>query len=120
MVTSNSSEYNLDPDCPLRQLLGLIGDKWTPPVLYLLSLGVQRYSDFQRHIPGISKKMLTQTLRALEADGIVERTVYPVVPPKVEYRLTPFGETLIEPVAALATWAKNHRESLQKIYKRRY
>ncbi|MBD2343098.1 winged helix-turn-helix transcriptional regulator [Anabaena subtropica] len=108
----------LAADCPMRQMLDLVGDKWTPPVLYLLSSGTKRYTEFQRQIPGVSKKMLTQTLRRLESAGVVQRTVYPVVPPKVEYKLTPFGEKLIEPIAALADWAWQHQEELKLVYER--
>ncbi|MFS0520096.1 winged helix-turn-helix transcriptional regulator [Nostoc sp. UIC 10607] len=105
-------------NCPMRQMLDLVGDKWTPPVLYLLSSGTKRYTDFQRQIPGISKKMLTQTLRRLESAGVVNRTVYPIVPPKVEYNLTPFGEKLIEPIAGLAEWAWQHQEELKLVSER--
>lgn len=119
MVPKNDNQLLLSKDCPVRQILDLVGDKWTPPVLYVLRSGIRRYSDFQRLIPGVSKKMLTQTLRQLESDGIVERTVYPVVPPKVEYKLTPFGEQLIEPIALFADWAWQHQEELRVIYKRR-
>ncbi|MBD2163548.1 helix-turn-helix transcriptional regulator [Calothrix sp. FACHB-156] len=109
----------LSADCPMRHMLDLVGDKWTPPILYLLSSGTQRYTDFQRQIPGISKKMLTQTLRRLESAGVVNRTVYPIVPPKVEYNLTSFGEKLIEPIAGLAEWAWQHQEELRLIYQMR-
>ncbi|MEA5565356.1 helix-turn-helix domain-containing protein [Anabaena sp. UHCC 0399] len=108
----------LSADCPIRQMLDLVGDKWTPPILYLLSSGTKRYTDFQRQIPKISKKMLTQTLRRLESAGVVNRTVYPIVPPKVEYNLTPFGEKLIEPIAGLAEWAWQHQEELKLVYER--
>ncbi|MFQ4141432.1 helix-turn-helix domain-containing protein [Chlorogloeopsis sp. ULAP02] len=118
MVPKNDRKLLLTPDCPMRQMLDLVGDKWTPPVLYILSSGTSRYSDFQRQIPGVSKKMLTQTLRRLEAAGIIQRTVYPVVPPKVEYNLTPFGEKLIEPIAALANWARQHQEELRLVSER--
>ncbi|WP_414577868.1 winged helix-turn-helix transcriptional regulator [Anabaena sp. CCY 9402-a] len=108
----------LSADCPIRQMLDLVGDKWTPPILYLLYSGTKRYTDFQRQIPKISKKMLTQTLRRLESAGVVNRTVYPIVPPKVEYNLTPFGEKLIEPIAGLAEWAWQHQEELKLVYER--
>ncbi|MBU7585312.1 MAG: helix-turn-helix transcriptional regulator [Nostoc sp. TH1S01] len=117
MVPKNE-QIILSADCPVRQMLDLVGDKWTPPVMYLLSSGTKRYTDFQRQIPGVSKKMLTQTLRRLESAGVVERTVYPVVPPKVEYKLTPFGEKLIEPIASLAEWAWQHQEDLRLIAER--
>ena len=78
-----------------------------------------RYSELQRQIPDVTKKMLTQTLRTLERDGLVERTVYPVVPPKTEYRLTPLGLRFLEPIAALSEWAKSHQKDLKPIFVRR-
>ncbi len=81
--------------CLPRQALGLISDRWTMIVVKALSEDIHRYGALHRAIGGISQKMLTQTLRSLEHDGLVSRTVYPVVPPKVEYALTPLGETLI-------------------------
>ncbi|MBW4667749.1 MAG: helix-turn-helix transcriptional regulator [Cyanomargarita calcarea GSE-NOS-MK-12-04C] len=119
MVPNGDRPILLSKDCPVRQILDLVRDKWIPPVLYTLCSGTRRYNDFQRQIPGVSKKMLTQTLRQLESDGIVERTVYPVVPPKVEYKLTPFGEKLIEPISVLADWAWQHQEELKLIHERR-
>ncbi len=94
--------------CPSRQVLDLIADKWTAIIIYRLSKGTKRYSELQREIGGISQKMLTQTLRSLERDGIVNRMVYPVIPPMVEYSLTPLGETLIEPLCQLCKWAETH------------
>ncbi|MBD2726113.1 helix-turn-helix transcriptional regulator [Nostoc sp. FACHB-892] len=117
-MVPNNEQILLGANCPMRQMLDLVGDKWTPPVLYLLSSGTKRYTDFQRQIPGISKKMLTQTLRRLESAAIVNRTVYPIVPPKVEYNLTPFGEKLIEPIAGLAEWAWQHQEELKLVSER--
>ena len=98
-------------DCPARRVLSLIGDKWTPVVIYCLSGGVQRFSELQHRIPDISKKMLIQVLRELERAGLVERTVHDVVPPKTEYRLTKAGFHLHEPVALLCHWA-NHNTGL--------
>ncbi len=118
LMVPKNEQILLSADCPMRQMLDLVGDKWTPPILYLLSSGTKRYTDFQRQIPGISKKMLTQTLRRLESAGVINRTVYPIVPPKVEYYLTPFGEKLIEPIAGLAKWAWQHQEELKLVYKR--
>ena len=80
--------------------------------LFVIGDEVKRYSDLQKQIPGISKKMLTQTLRNLEAAGLVDRKVYAVVPPKTEYRLTPLGLSLLVPVRALAEWAKAHQAEL--------
>lgn len=109
----------LDPKYPARLVLSLIGDKWTPIVLFCLSRGVRRFSEMQRQIPDISKKMLIQVLRGLERDGFVERKVYPVVPPKTEYRLTDSGRRMHEPVALLCQWADANRDFLNKVVKRR-
>lgn len=109
----------LHEDCPLRQMFDLIGDRWTSVVLFVVARDVWRYSDLRRHIPGVSKKMLTQTLRKLERDGLVSRKVYAVVPPKTEYRLTPPGLRLLEPIIALAEWATRHQDDLRAIYDRR-
>lgn len=108
MVRYSPKPNVLDENCDSRQVLELIADKWTAIIIYRLAQGTKRYSELQREISGISQKMLTQTLRSLERDGIVERKVYPVVPPKVEYSLTPLGETLIEPLCKLCEWAETH------------
>lgn len=92
--------------CPTRLVLDRIADKWTTLVVGLLEERPQRFSELQRHIEGISQKMLTQTLRELERDGLVIRTVYAQVPPRVEYQLTPLGRTLCEPIAAIRSWAE--------------
>lgn len=119
MVSPKIPEPLLDKDCPVRQVINIVGDKWTLPVLYVLKAGTKRYSELQREIPGISKKMLTQTLRRLESDNILKRKVYPVVPPKTEYDLTNFGKKLIEPIQVLADWAWLHQAELQQICDRR-
>jgi len=87
--------------CLSRQVLGLIADQWTPLVIYALEEGTMRFSHLLKRINGISKKMLTQTLRGLERNGLVKRVIYPVIPPMVEYSLTPLGQTLTEPILAL-------------------
>ncbi len=97
----------LDQSCPSRQVLNRIADKWTALVIYALSDQTLRFSELRRRISGVSQKMLTQTLRRLERDGLVERTVYPVVPPRVEYRLTRLGASLGEPLSALCRWAEH-------------
>ena len=99
-------------DCPTRQVLDRIADKWTTLILGLLEGGPLRFSALQRGIGGISQKMLTQTLRGLERDGLVQRTIYPEVPPRVEYQLTLLGETLCGPIAAIQHWAENHIEEV--------
>lgn len=93
-------------DCPTRQLLDRIGDRWTVLIIGALKNGTQRFSQLSSRIDGISQKMLTQTLRSLERDGLVSRTVFAEVPPRVEYSLTPLGTTLQEPLGALETWSK--------------
>ena len=98
----------LNPNCPSRQVLARIADKWSSLVILALSEGTHRYSELQRRIGGVSQKMLTQTLRSLESDGLVRRTVHPVVPPMVEYALTPLGRSLEEPLSAVRHWAERH------------
>ncbi len=108
MVTRIQFTLQTDPfdaNCPSRRALDLISDKWTPLIISLLSNGPQRYTQLKRQIGGISQKMLTQTLRKLEEEDLITRTVYPTTPPSVEYALTPLGETLLEPLTALLNWA---------------
>ncbi len=110
----------LNPNCPSRQVLSRIADKWSSLVILVLSEGTHRYSELQRRIGGVSQKMLTQTLRSLEADGLVQRKVHPVVPPMVEYTLTPLGRSLEEPLSAVRRWAESHLpEMLEKREKSR-
>ncbi|UIJ44603.1 helix-turn-helix transcriptional regulator [Sphingomonas cannabina] len=90
----------------MRQVLARVGDKWSILTVMLLRDGTKRFSELQRSIEGISQRMLTLTLRGLERDGFVTRTVYPTIPPKVEYALTPLGRSLCEPVTALGQWAQ--------------
>jgi DNA-binding HxlR family transcriptional regulator len=106
-------------DYPSRQLLELIGDKWTPIVLYVLGDGTKRYGEMQRHLPDVSKKMLTQALRALEEAGLLCRTVYAEVPPRVEYALTELGRAFLEPVTALCRWATDHSVELAAVRQKR-
>lgn len=90
--------------CPAEITLDVIGGRWKVLILYELFQGVRRFSELTRALTGITQKMLTQQLREMERDGIVQRTVYPQVPPKVEYRLTPLGETLKPVVGAMCKW----------------
>ena len=115
MVVKSKPSDIFDERYPARRILKLIGDKWTPIVLYCLSGGVRRFNELQHHIPDISKKMLIQVLRKLEASGLVNRKVYPVVPPKTEYTLTKAGLRLHEPVALLCRWAAANTALLDKI-----
>jgi DNA-binding HxlR family transcriptional regulator len=101
--------YNVyDSNCPTRAALALIADKWTALIIGLLEDGPCRFSALHRGIGGISQKMLTQTLRELERNGIVHRTVFPEVPPHVEYELTALGHSLSDPIAAVRDWAEQH------------
>lgn len=94
--------------CPTRTMLDRIGDRWTVLVVGALSSGPVRFGRLAARIDGVSQKMLTQTLRGLERDGLVRRTVYPQIPPRVEYELTETGRTLQEPLRALEEWAATH------------
>lgn len=95
-------------ECPVTATLKVIGGKWKLPLLWYLQEGKRRYSELQRMIGGITPKMLAQQLRELEHDGIISRTVYPVVPPKVEYGLTAYGKTLQPVIASLDNWGEKH------------
>lgn len=101
-------------ECPTRLVLNRIADKWAVLVLGLLESETKRFSTLQREIGGISQKMLTQTLRGLERDGLIARTIYPTVPPKVEYTITPLGKTLVGLLAALRVWSETHIEEVQQ------
>jgi DNA-binding HxlR family transcriptional regulator len=98
----------------VREVLNRVGDKWSVFVVGLLGAGPKRFSELKRAIEGISQRMLTLTLRGLERDGLVTRTVYPSIPPRVDYELTHLGRTLLEPVEALAAWATEHRFEIQR------
>lgn len=94
--------------CPSRAALDRIADKWTALIVGALANGTLRFSELREAVDGISEKMLTQTLRSLERDGLVGRTVHPTVPPKVEYRLTELGRTLEAPLGAVRDWAERY------------
>jgi len=97
-----------DPGCPSRVIFQRIGDKWTGLVVQVLAEGPVRFSDLRSRVRTVSPKVLTQTLRALERDGLVTRTVHAQVPPRVDYELTETGRSLLEPMAQLRQWAENH------------
>jgi DNA-binding HxlR family transcriptional regulator len=106
---SSDSKTPLFEDCPVRSVLDKLGDKWSMLVLLELSGGERRFSQIRRHIPDISQKMLTQTLRLLQRDGLVDRRVFPTVPPAVSYQLSALGQSLLVPFGALVAWADaNH------------
>ena len=93
--------------CPVRNVLDRIGDKWTLLALVALASRPRRFSELHRAIPDISKRMLTQTLRELERDGLADRQVFPTKPPKVQYSLSPLGLSVLSPLAALVRWAED-------------
>ncbi|HYM85276.1 MAG TPA: helix-turn-helix domain-containing protein [Pseudoxanthomonas sp.] len=105
--------HRADPDYRAAlETLARVGDKWTVMVVAALWQGPLRYSEIQRSVEGISQRMLTLTLKGLEQDGLVERTVFPTIPPRVDYELTTLGRTLIVPLHALYEWAMEHRPAM--------
>lgn len=101
-------------DCGMvREILDLIGDKWTLYIIATLKDGPVRFNELRRRIDGISQRMLTINLRGLERDGLVKRTLFPTIPPRVEYELTEVGRTLLRPVMALVTWANGNQENIR-------
>lgn len=101
------------PECPIRNVLARIGDKWSLLVIFTLdSSGVMRFGELLRALPDISQKMLTVTLRTLEEDGLVTRRVYPEIPPRVEYGLTARAQSLLPHVHALLGWAEEHMQAI--------
>ena len=107
MGTSEDRQDGAGP-CQAREVFDRVGDKWSVSVIHQLGAGTMRFTDLRQTIDGISQRMLTVTLRGLERDGIVTRTVHPVIPPRVDYALTPMGCTLLDMVGALVAWAHEH------------
>ena len=97
----------------VREVLNRVGDKWSVLVVALLGGGKKRFSDLRRSIEGISQRMLTLTLKGLERDGLITRTMYPTIPPRVEYELTKLGRSLLIPITGLGDWAAQNRERIQ-------
>lgn len=109
----DSAQWNVyDSQCPTRLALDRIADKWTVLIVGRLATRTRRFGELRRDIAGISPKVLTQKLRELERDGLVSRRVYASVPPKVEYRMTPLGQTLIGLLDAVRIWAETHIEAV--------
>ena len=117
---SEVAEPLYDPQCPARQVLQIIADTWTPIVLFCMRGRTRRFNELQRSIPDISKKMLTQTLRKLEQRGLLNRLVHPVVPPHVDYSLTPAGNKFAEAVALLCEWAVQNKALLKQVARQRH
>jgi DNA-binding HxlR family transcriptional regulator len=127
MTTRNAQEgtrmipgnLHVPEDCrAASEVLGRVGDKWTVLVVSTLGNGPMRFNELRRALGSISQRMLTLTLRALERDGLVTRTVFPIVPPRVDYELTRLGRSLLEPVNALALWAQKNRTGIQDARRR--
>ena len=113
METIENTRWNVyNQNCPTRLALDRIADKWTILIVGRLSGGTHRFGELRRDIDGISPKVLTQKLRELERDGLITRKIYASVPPKVEYRLTALGQTLIGLLDAIRLWAESHIESV--------
>ena len=106
-------------DCrAVSEVLSRVGDKWTVLVVATLGDGPKRFNELRRALGSISQRMLTLTVRALERDGLVTRTVFPTVPPRVDYEVTRLGRSLLEPVSALGLWARTHRAGIQDARRR--
>ncbi|WP_193175913.1 winged helix-turn-helix transcriptional regulator [Oricola nitratireducens] len=100
-------------NCPVRDVLDRVGDKWSVLILTALAEEPKRFSALNRAVGDISKRMLTQTLRTLQRDGLVDRTVYPTTPPTVDYRLTELGHSVLEPLSALIAWAETRHDDIR-------
>jgi DNA-binding HxlR family transcriptional regulator len=104
-------------NCRVRDVLDRVGDKWSVTVIYRLAGGSRRFTELKHDVEGISQRMLTVTLRGLERDGLVTRTVHPVVPPRVDYELTELGETLLDTVGQLMGWSLDHVHDIDRAQK---
>ncbi|MBE1491720.1 winged helix-turn-helix transcriptional regulator [Plantactinospora soyae] len=108
----DARQWDTREDCEVRQILDRIADKWSLLVIALLDRRSLRFTELRREVDGISQRMLARTLRHLERDGLVTRTVYPTVPPRVDYELTPLGATLHETIRALVSWTETHQNEI--------
>lgn len=117
-VTRDPFQWDAREDCEVRQILDRIADKWSLLVIALLDEKSMRFGELGREIHGISKRMLTVTLRNLERDGLVHRTIYPEIPPRVEYRLTEMGSTLHSTVQTLVVWTEAHQTEIARARER--
>ena len=99
--------------CPIRDVLDRVGDKWSVLLIFTLAERSHRFGELRRAVTDISQRMLTQTLRELQEDGMISRTVHPTTPPSTEYALTDLGRSLVEPLTGLARWAESHHEEIK-------
>lgn len=102
-------------DCDISATLEVISGRWKSVILFYLLSGTRRFSEIKRFVPGITQRVLTAQLRELEADGIVSRNVYPVIPPKVEYSVTPFGRTLEPVLLSMCDWGREHKKKVLRV-----
>jgi len=114
IVTLKELSQDAINNCPVRGVLDRIGDKWTFLIVLMLAERPYRFGELRREVSGISQRMLTQTLRNLERDGLVLRTVFPTKPPSVEYSLTSLGKSLLEPMQALVAWAESQYDTIKR------
>lgn len=105
-------QWDTREDCEVRQILDRIADKWSLLVISLLGRDTMRFTELRRSIDGISQRMLTTTLRHLERDGLIRRTVHPVVPPRVDYEVTDLGCTLLDTIQSLVNWTERHQQEI--------
>jgi DNA-binding HxlR family transcriptional regulator len=118
-VTDRPTLHPESADCrAVSAVLARVGDKWSVLIIMLLGEGPRRFNEIKRMVGGISQRMLTLTLRGLERDGLVTRTVFPTVPPRVDYELTTLGRSLCEPVGALGLWARAHQQDIAAAQRR--
>jgi DNA-binding HxlR family transcriptional regulator len=108
----DARQWDVREGCEVRQILDRVADKWSLLVIALLDCQSLRFTQLRREIDGVSQRMLSVTLRQLERDGLVTRTVHPVVPPRVDYALTPLGRTLHETIKSLVTWTEQHQREI--------
>ncbi|MFK4810940.1 winged helix-turn-helix transcriptional regulator [Devosia sp. ZW T5_3] len=111
-IIAKPEPYGFDQPCPIRDVLDRIGDRWSMLVLAALSDGTMRFSELARAIGDVSKQMLSRTLKHLEEDGLIRRTLYPEVPPRVEYALTDMGRSFLIPLKTLVGWADEHHRAI--------
>ena len=112
MTLHRSTACNAE-DCPIRDVLDRLGDRWTVLVLKTLEDGTLRFTEIRNRIEDVSQRMLAQTLRRLEQDGLVHRTVHPTIPPKVEYTLTDLGQSMLVPLRAMVRWAVDNHDAIR-------
>lgn len=112
-MTLHRQKSEVREACPIRDVLERVGDRWSLLVLEKLAHGTLRFTQIRREIGDISQRMLAQTLRRLEQDGLVTRTVHPTIPPRVDYALTPLGRSFLEPIEALIRWANENHDAIR-------